>query len=162
VNSQESAYERHIFLRCVYLVIVISCVLTIMSFDAHAYHIEKSRLTNYLASPNVLNSTIWQHTSTGLEVVNEEDLLPFTGIVVGRVSAFRLKCGPEGNHINGGVSPLDKSKYQFHITRPANRELAEDYQSAIGTLEALQNQVGRTVQHKNMVIDDVTGKWFAV
>jgi len=129
-----------------------------MSFDAHAYHVEKSQVKNYLASPNVLNSTMWQHTSTGVEVVNEEDLLAFTGIMVGRVSPFRLKCGPEGNHINGNVSPLEKSKYQFHITRPANRELAADYQAALSNLEALQNQVGRTHQHRNMIVDDVTGK----
>ncbi|KAG0693311.1 hypothetical protein DFH29DRAFT_1007405 [Suillus ampliporus] len=115
-----------------------------MSFDVHAYHVEKAHHPNYLASGAALNSPMWQHTDTGIELANESDQTPFIGVIVGRVSPFRLKCGPSGNHIEGKVSPLTKSKYQFHITRPADHDLAADYHASIATLEALQKQVART------------------
>ncbi|KAG2741364.1 hypothetical protein P692DRAFT_20668848, partial [Suillus brevipes Sb2] len=114
-------------------------LLTIMSFNAHAYHTQKIHVANYLASPRVLESTLWQHTSNGFEVANQEDQSPFIGILVGRVSPFRLKCGPAGNHIKKEVSPLAKAKYQFHLTRPADHELGMDFDAGISVLEALQN-----------------------
>jgi hypothetical protein len=131
-----------------------------MPFDVHAYRTEHMESANFLASPAIMDSTMWQHTSTGVEVVNEADLSPFMGIVVGRASPFRLKCGPAGNHINSDISSLAKAKYQFHLCHPAQHELAADYEAAINTvtMEALQNQVARTSQQKNMIIDDVTGK----
>jgi hypothetical protein len=131
---------------------------TTMPFNAHSYHVEHLQSTNYLASSTIMDSTMWQHTSTGVELVNETDLSPFTGILVGRVSPFRLKCGPAGNHFDSNISSLAKGKYQFHLCRPADHDLAMDYQAAISTMEALQNQVARTNQRKNMIIDDVTGK----
>ncbi|KAG2337316.1 hypothetical protein BDR05DRAFT_843965, partial [Suillus weaverae] len=114
-------------------------LLTIMSFDAHAYHAPKLQVPNYLASPGVLDRNIWQHTGYGLEVAEEADQSPFIGILAGHVSPFRLKCGPAGNHIKNEYSPLVKAKYQFHLTRPADHELGADYDAGISVLEALQN-----------------------
>lgn len=128
-----------------------------MSFDAHSYHVEKRSLPNYLGSPNVIGSTMWQHTATGLELARKEDQMPFTGIVVGRVSPFRLKCGPAGNHMNSEVSPLVKAKYQFHLCRPADHELGVDFDASMATLDAMQKQVGKTGHCKNMLIEDITG-----
>lgn len=88
-----------------------------MPFDAHSYHVEHSQSANYLASPTILTSTMWQHTDTGIELVNETDLLPFVGVLVGHVSPFRLKCGPAGNHFDSNISSLAKGKYQFHLCR---------------------------------------------
>jgi hypothetical protein len=129
-----------------------------MSFNVHAYHTQKIHVPNYLASPRLLESTVWQHTSNGFEVANQEDQSPFIGILVGRVSPFRLKCGPAGNHIKKEVSPLVKAKYQFHLARPADHELGMDFDAGISVLEALQNQVGSGKEHKNMIVTDVAGK----
>ncbi|KAG1774802.1 hypothetical protein EV702DRAFT_1199899 [Suillus placidus] len=46
----------------------------------------------------------------------------------------------------------------FHLTRPADHELAVDYDAGIATLEALQKRVERSGICKNMIIEDVTGK----
>ncbi|KAG1725058.1 uncharacterized protein EDB91DRAFT_1087240 [Suillus paluster] len=81
-----------------------------------------------------------------------------TTTIVGRVSPYRLKCTPSGNHFTGGMSPLAKAKYQFHITRPVDHELSVDYLAGVRNLEILQEEVSKTGNHKNMVIDDYTGK----
>ncbi|KAG1760831.1 hypothetical protein EDD22DRAFT_954597 [Suillus occidentalis] len=129
-----------------------------MTFDAHAYHVKNSLLSNYAASPNILNTTMWQHTNTGLEVVDPSNELPLKIFIVGRISTFRLKSGPAGNHMKNGFGSLDKAKYQFHMSRPADAELASDYNVAIANLETLQHQVATTTDIRNMVITDVTGK----
>ncbi|KAG1847829.1 hypothetical protein DFJ58DRAFT_843043 [Suillus subalutaceus] len=126
-------------------------------FDAHSYHVKHSNISSYAASPNFITSTVWQHTLTGLEVVNEDEE-PFLATIVGRASAYHLRCGPAGNHFSGGMSPLEKTKFQFHICRPVNPELGADFTAAINNLETLQNQVGKTKEHKNMIVEDVTGK----
>jgi hypothetical protein len=126
-------------------------------FDAHSYHVNHSNQSSYAGSHNFLASTTWQHTSTGLEVVNSDEE-PYVATIVGRISAYRLKCGPAGNHFDSGMSPLEKAKYQFYISRPANAELGADFIAGINNLEALQNQVGKTGVHKNMIYADVTGK----
>ncbi|KAG1875355.1 hypothetical protein C8R48DRAFT_592658, partial [Suillus tomentosus] len=82
----------------------------IMLFDAHAYHVQKLHTPNYLAAHGVLDSAMWQHMSNGLEVANQSNLSRFLGVLAGRVTPFRLKCGPAGNHINKKVSPLSKAK----------------------------------------------------
>ncbi|KAG2107119.1 hypothetical protein BD769DRAFT_1393040 [Suillus cothurnatus] len=128
-----------------------------MSFDAHAYHVEKTSMPNYLGSPSVLNTIMWQHTESGLELAKEEDQMPFTGIIVGRVSPYRLKCGPAGNHMNSDVSPLVKAKYQFYLCRPADHELGMDFDTSVTSLKTLQNQVVKSGQCKNMLFEDVTG-----
>ncbi|KAG1860451.1 hypothetical protein C8R48DRAFT_673683 [Suillus tomentosus] len=112
-----------------------------MTFDPKAYHDTHATLNNHISSPTALSSTMWQHSSTGLELVDEISELPAKLIIVGRVSPYRLKCGPVGNHIANGMSPLEKAKYQFHITRPAHSDLAADYEAGIANLEALQGQV---------------------
>ncbi|KAG2750959.1 hypothetical protein P692DRAFT_20662444, partial [Suillus brevipes Sb2] len=106
-------------------------------FDTHTYHVQQSTKNNYAASPNFVETTSWQHTSTGLEVVDADEQ-PFTAIIVGRASAYRLKCGPGGNHFDSGLSPLEKAKYQFHLSRPANPELGADFTAGIKNLEELQ------------------------
>ncbi|KAG1836947.1 hypothetical protein DFJ58DRAFT_734644 [Suillus subalutaceus] len=132
-------------------------------FDAHSYHIKHSNISSRQAfkykqlSPNFIASTAWQHTLTGLEVVNEDEE-PFLATIVGRTSTYHLRCGPAGNHFSGGMSPLEKTKFQFHICRPVNPELGADFTAAINNLETLQNQVGKTKEHKNMIVEDVTGK----
>ncbi|KAG2113590.1 uncharacterized protein F5147DRAFT_789267 [Suillus discolor] len=128
-----------------------------MSFNSHAYHVEKMLLPNYLASPGVLNTTTWQHTETGLELAKKTDQTPFIGIIMGHVSPFRLKCGPVGNHMNSDVSPLLKSKYQFHLCCPADHELGMDYETSISVLDVWQKQVGKSGECKNMLIEDVMG-----
>jgi hypothetical protein len=129
-----------------------------MTFDAHAYHVKNSLLSNYAASPNILNTTMWQHTDTGLEVVDPSNELPLKIFIVGRISTFRLKSGPAGNHMKNGFGSLDKAKYQLHMSRPADPELGADYNAAIANLETLQRQVATTTDIRNMVITDVTGK----
>jgi hypothetical protein len=94
---------------------------------------------------------------TGLEVVNEDEE-PFIATIVGRASAYHLRCGPAGNHFGGGITPLEKAKFQFYICRPVNVELGADFTAGVNNLETLQNQVGKTKEHKNMVVEDVTGK----
>ncbi|KAG2033151.1 hypothetical protein BDR03DRAFT_872623 [Suillus americanus] len=108
-------------------------------FDAHAYHINHATLNSYTASPNLLETTAWQPTSTGLEVVNTDEE-PFLATIVGRASVYHLRCGPGGNHFDGGFSPLEKVKYQFLLTRPANPELAADFTATINNLEELQSK----------------------
>ncbi|KAG1859734.1 hypothetical protein F4604DRAFT_1588702, partial [Suillus subluteus] len=130
----------------------------IMDFDAHTYHLQHSTLNNYLASSQFANCAIWQHSTTGLEVVNELDLLPMVCTIVGRVSPYCLKCTPSGNHFAGGASPLTKAKYQFNITRPAHHELVADFLAGVHNLKALQEEVGKTGNYRNMVTDDYTGK----
>ncbi|KAG1734056.1 uncharacterized protein EDB91DRAFT_1251101 [Suillus paluster] len=112
-----------------------------MAFDTHTYHIEHSSAHGYAASPHFSNARMWQHSSTGLEVVNESDLSPFIATIVGRVSPYCLKCTPSGNHFTG-----------------ADHELSVDYLARVRNLEILQAEVGKTGNHKNMVIDDYTGK----
>jgi hypothetical protein len=129
-----------------------------MTFDPKEYHDKHFTLNNHISSPNVLNSVIWQHSSNGLELINENTELPANLIVVGRISAYRLKCGPAGNHIANGMSPLEKSKYQFYVTRPAQSHLGGDFQAGVTTLETLQNQVATTERRMSMILDDVTGK----
>ncbi|KAG2029674.1 hypothetical protein BDR03DRAFT_1018094 [Suillus americanus] len=126
-------------------------------FDAHTYHINQSNISSYAVSPNLVQSTTWQHTSTGLEVVNDDEE-SFIATIVGCALAYHLRCGPAGNHFSSGMTLLEKAKYQFHICHPANHELGADFTAAINNLEALQNQVGKTKDHKNMIINDVTGK----
>jgi hypothetical protein len=127
------------------------------TFDPHVYHLANITKNNYAASTNFVNSTAWQHNETGLEVVNSDEE-PLIAIIVGRALAYRLKCGPEGNHFAKGSSPLEKAKYQFHICRPSNPELAADFTAGIQHLQTLQNEVGKTGDHKNMIVEDVTGK----
>ncbi|KAG1873910.1 hypothetical protein F4604DRAFT_1765818 [Suillus subluteus] len=103
-------------------------------FDAHSYHIKQSNVSSYAASPNFVPSTAWQHTLTSLEVVNEDEE-PFLATIVGRASTYHLRCGPAGNHFSGGMSPLEKTKFQFHICRPVNPELGADFTAAINNLE---------------------------
>ncbi|KAG2057765.1 hypothetical protein BDR06DRAFT_877609 [Suillus hirtellus] len=129
-----------------------------MSFDPKEYHDNHSTLNNHISSPNVLNSIIWQHSSNGLELINENTELPANLIIVGCVSAYHLKCGPAGNHIANGMSPLEKSKYQFYVTQPAHAHLGGDFQAGVTTLETLQNQVATTEQCMSMIVNDVTGK----
>ncbi|KAG2738507.1 hypothetical protein P692DRAFT_201812056, partial [Suillus brevipes Sb2] len=129
-----------------------------MSFNANTYRTKKSTLKNYGASPNFVNATMWQHTTTGLKLVDATDELPFKVLIVGRISAFRLKSGPGGNHVLNGRGSLDKAKYQFHMSRPADTDLAKDYNATIAVLETLQKQVATTKDHRNMIIADVTGK----
>lgn len=129
-----------------------------MSFNANTYRTKKSALKNYGASPNFVNATMWQHTTTGLELVDATDELPFKVLIVGRISAFRLKSGPGGNHVLNGLGSLNKAKYQFHMSRPADADLAKDYNAAIAAMETLQKQVATTKDQRNMVITDVTGK----
>ncbi|KAG1764966.1 hypothetical protein EV702DRAFT_1051186 [Suillus placidus] len=99
-----------------------------------------------------------KHTSSGLVLVNESSELLVNFVIVGRVSAYRLKCGPAGNHIVNGMSPLEKAKYQFHITHPSHSDLATDYQAGITNLETLQGQVATTNRGMNMILDDITEK----
>ncbi|KAG1751262.1 uncharacterized protein EDB91DRAFT_1243529 [Suillus paluster] len=94
----------------------------------------------------------------GLEVINKSDLSPFIATIVGRVSPYHLKCTPSGNHFTGGMSPLAKAKYQFNITCPTDHELLADYLARVHNLEILQEEVGKMGNHKNMVINDYTGK----
>lgn len=129
-----------------------------MTFDPKTYHDTHWTLSNHISSLNVLDGTIWQHGKSGLELIDENNELPVKLVTVGRVSAYRLKCGPAGNHIANGMSPLEKAKYQFHISRPAHHDLAEDYQAGISTLEALQSQVATTKHRGSMIVEDVTGK----
>jgi hypothetical protein len=56
------------------------------------------------------------------------------------------------------LSPLEKAKYQFHLSCPANPELGADFTAGIKNLEELQKQVGKTGELKNMIMQDVTGK----
>lgn len=133
-------------------------LLTTMTFDPKTYHDTHWTLSNHISSLNVLDGTIWQHGKSGLELIDENNELPVKLVTVGRVSAYRLKCGPAGNHIANGMSPLEKAKYQFHISRPAHHDLAEDYQAGISTLEALQSQVATTKHRGSMIVEDVTGK----
>ncbi|KAG1871226.1 hypothetical protein DFJ58DRAFT_627565, partial [Suillus subalutaceus] len=113
-------------------------------FDAKAYRGQKTQLVNYAASPKLLSATMWQHTTSGLELVDSTDEMPFKLLIAGRVSAFRLKVRPEGSHMKNGMTSLDKAKYQFHLTHPADTELGKDYNAAISTLETLQSQVATT------------------
>jgi hypothetical protein len=119
-----------------------------MSFDAHTYHVEKTSVPNYLRSPSVMNTTMWQHTESGLELAKEEDQMPVTGIVVGQVSPYHLKCGPAGNHMNSNVSPLAKVKYQFYLSHPADHKLGMDFDASVTTLNTLQKQVRKSGQCK--------------
>ncbi|KAG1823892.1 uncharacterized protein BJ212DRAFT_1296414 [Suillus subaureus] len=102
-------------------------------FDPHSYHIKQSNVVN-------------------------EDEEPFLTTIVGCTSTYHLRCGPAGNHFSGGMSPLEKAKFQFHICRPVNAELGTDFTAAVNNLETLQNQVGKTKEYKNMIVEDVTGK----
>lgn len=129
-----------------------------MSFDPVAYHTTQSANSKYAASQNLTPSTTWQHTATGLELIDNDNEEPFVATIVGRVSALRLKCGPGGNHFPNGAAPLAKAKYQFHICKPANKELGEDYLAGIHNLEILQHQVAQSNDRRNMIIQDVTGK----
>lgn len=129
-----------------------------MTFDPKVYHDTHATLNNYISSPTALSSTMWQHSSIGLELVNEISELPAKLIIVGWISPYRLKCGPAGNHIVNGMSPLEKAKYQFHITRPAHSDLAANYEAGIANLEMLQGQVATTDQRMSMIVNDVTGK----
>ncbi|KAG1832374.1 hypothetical protein EV424DRAFT_1342354 [Suillus variegatus] len=129
-----------------------------MTFDPKVYHDTHATLNNYISSPTALSSTMWQHSSIGLELVNEISELPAKLIIVGWISPYRLKCGPAGNHIVNGMSPLEKAKYQFHITRPAHSDLAANHEAGIANLEMLQGQVATTDQRMSMIVNDVTGK----
>lgn len=44
------------------------------------------------------------------------------------------------------------------MSRPADADLAKDYNAAIAAMETLQKQVATTKDQRNMVITDVTGK----
>ncbi|KAG1887384.1 hypothetical protein F4604DRAFT_1900255 [Suillus subluteus] len=49
------------------------------------------------------------YSSSGLELINGSSEIPAKLVLVYRLSAYSLKCGPAGNHIANGMSPLEKT-----------------------------------------------------
>jgi hypothetical protein len=88
----------------------------IMVFDSVAYRDELLSLPNCLGDPNFIETAGWVREDTGNVLVSRTSSENLVAIVTGKVSPFRLQCGPAGNFRAESKVQSDFSKAKFQLT----------------------------------------------
>ena len=144
------------------------CVTTYvitMVFNARAYKEELVALPNCLAHPHFVEKVGWTKQDTGHLLVSQSTGEEIVAITVGKVSPFRLQCGPAGNFRSDSKVQNDFSKAKFQLTldMPEEPALVPVYKAGLTTLTKLQKSASSTNDNRNLLQDegDLTSIRFA-
>ena len=131
---------------------------TTMVFDSVSYRDELLELPNCLANPHFIEAAGWAREDTGQVLVSRANSEELVAIIVGKVSPFRLQCGPAGNFRPESKVQNDFSKAKFQLTleRPDEAALMPIYDTGVSTLMRLQKSATSTNDNRNLFQDDGT------
>ena len=127
-----------------------------MVFDAVLYRDELISLPNCLAHPRFIKKAGWGKEDTGHVLVYQSTGDDLVAIIVGKVSPYRLLCGPDGNfRAESKVqSDFSKAKFQFTLDMPDEPALLPVYKAGLSTLTKLQKSASVTGDNKNLLQDE--------
>ncbi|KAF7969312.1 hypothetical protein HWV62_27747 [Athelia sp. TMB] len=111
-------------------------------------------LKHYVNRPSFISCIGWTRMDNADVLVDKTTKRIAVLIVVGKVNATKMRCGPAGTFA-GEVTfgTFDKAKYQFSISRPDEPVMAKEYDKAVKIMTLLQKDVGKTEKHEHFIID---------
>jgi hypothetical protein len=128
--------------------------LNTMVFDAVQHRAQLQEFPEYIASGNLQNDYMWQTQKYGRLLMQKSTRQPLNIVMVGRVDAYRFNCGPSGTCFKLDVAGLEKSKQQFHLSKPVAEPFAGDFNRAIALLDKLQSATAKTKDRKNLLVKE--------
>jgi hypothetical protein len=129
-----------------------------MAFDATAYRDQIESMLICVGNPGFLPSAGWVQNMSGHELVYKNSGEILVGVLVAKISEFRLQCGPSGNFRADSNFQRDfkKAKFQFNAGVPDDPILESTFQNTIANLVKLQKTRSVTGVNRNL-LDDNTG-----
>ena len=127
-----------------------------MVFDAPSYKTDLISLPNCLAHPQFIEKAGWGKQDTGHVLVSQSTGDELVAITIGKVSPFRLQCGPGGNfRAESKVqSDFSKAKFQLTLDMPDEPELVPVYRAGLAALTKLQKSASSTGDNRNLLQDE--------
>jgi len=124
-----------------------------MAFDAAAYHDQLDLTLMFVGNPAFLQSAGWIQNMSGHDLVYKNSGEVLVGILVAKISEFRLQCGPSGNFRTDSSFQREfkKAKFQFNAGVPDDPILEPAFNSAISNLVKLQKTRSVTGVNKNLL-----------
>jgi len=127
-----------------------------MAFDPVSYRDELISLPNCLGNPRFIDAAGWAREDTGNVLVSRTSSENLVAIIAGKVSPFRLQCGPAGNfRAESKVqSDFSKAKFQLTLDPPDGTAMAPIYDAGMSTLMQLQKSASSTSDNRNLFQDE--------
>lgn len=127
-----------------------------MVFNTLSYKDELISLPNCLAHPRFIEQAGWGKQDTGHVLVSQSTGDELVAITIGKVSPYRLLCGPEGNfRAESKVqSDFSKAKFQLTLDLPDEPALVPVYRAGLSTLMRLQKSASATGDNRNLLQDE--------
>ena len=127
-----------------------------MVFNAVSYKDELISLPNCLAHPRFIEKAGWGKQATGQILVSQSTGEELIAITIGKVSPYRLFCGPGGNfRAESKVqSDFSKAKFQLNLDLPDEPALVPVYKAGLSTLMRLQKSASATGDNRNLLQDE--------
>lgn len=127
-----------------------------MVFDSVSYRDELISLPNCLANPHFVEAAGWAREDTGHVLVSRTTSENLVAIITGKVSPFRLQCGPAGNFRPESKVQNDftKAKFQLTLDAPDEAALVPIYETGVSTLNRIQKSATLTSDNRNLFQDE--------
>lgn len=110
-----------------------------LPFDSVTYCISLEKLRNYVATVAFISNIGWKPDGFGHLLINKHSREETICIMVGKVSSSRLFTGLIGNHNPQFGQPLNKAKFQFHLTTPNEPAFIHDFNAGVVALKKAQD-----------------------
>lgn len=108
------------------------------------------KLHVYVACAMFLKNTGWTQGELGHIAIDKSTNAPLAAVVVGRVNAARLNCGPAGSFIER-FNNFEKAKFNFLLDCPNEPAYAEDWERTLATLDRAQQSIAYTKDRRNLI-----------
>jgi hypothetical protein len=127
-----------------------------MVFNSVSYRDELLFFPYCLANPHFIEAAGWAREDTGHVLVSRTTNENLVAIITGKVSPFRLQCGPAGNFQPESKVQNDfsKAKFQLMLDAPDEPALVPLYETGVSTLNRLQKSATLTNDKRNLFQDE--------
>ncbi|KAF7971097.1 hypothetical protein HWV62_22092 [Athelia sp. TMB] len=119
-------------------------------------HVENylMNLEHYVNRTGFLTGVGWSRVENADVLVDKMTKRIAVLIVVGKVNANKIRCGPAGSFAaENPYGTFDRAKFQFTISRPDEPVLAREYDKAVKIMTFLQKDVAKTENHEYFLVD---------
>lgn len=129
-----------------------------MAFDAADFRDQLESTPMYIGNPSLLQSAGWVRNMSGHDLVHKSSGEILIGILVAKISDFRLQCTPSGNFRTDTKfeKEFKKAKFQFSAGIPDEQILESTFNNAVANLIKLQKTHSTTGVNRNLVEDNAS------
>lgn len=126
-----------------------------MAFNSVTYRQDLINVPNNVTHPSFSQLSGWAKEDSGHRLVNRKTNEEMVGIIVGKISEYRLLCGPVGNfHLDSKFAKdYSAAKFQLDLGIPDEPALVPIFKSSVATLLKVEKNISTTKDNRYLLTD---------